>query len=160
MIEDSIHRVMDAESLARMCDAESGVSHTLRLEIGRTRARITYSNPDEYGSPRPYVAEFPAWRESGRVFVLLRLVRDYGAEDEHGRESCWQYMNSAIMSARFIRPDGSRDARPPLVSHFVADTLRRAAELARAIEAGEMTEDARRVAARDVIRSCDIVLES
>jgi hypothetical protein len=156
--QDTLTRVVDFDTLRRMCEAASGIAHSYTVEAGRTRVRLEYTNPDEYGRARPYVAFLPCWQESGRVMVALTVTRDYGAENEHGRESCWQNVDAEILSAPAIRPDGTRDGKPPMLSHFAAETLRAAADLCRALESLP-PDDARRVAARDVLQRCNILLE-
>ena len=97
--DDTVRRVHE-NNLRAMCDNASGMSHTYTLDIGKTRAAITYSNPDEYGWSAPYTVRFPIAPDGrGGVWVYLDMTSDSGARDDYDREAAYQVVDGAILSA-------------------------------------------------------------
>lgn len=47
-------------AIAKLCAFHSGMCHRYAIEsVTRNRVKISYSNPNEYGTPRPIYAYFP-----------------------------------------------------------------------------------------------------
>lgn len=95
-------RAVYADNLRAMCDRASGWSHNYKVEVGKTRATIVYSNPDEYGSPNPIEFRFPIvpdqfGGETDNPVVILHLVSDRGGRDAHDRDAAYQSLDSMIL---------------------------------------------------------------
>jgi hypothetical protein len=55
-------RVVSIENLRAMCERVSGVCHRYWVEsVGRSRVKVGYSNPNEYGTESPMFAVFPSY---------------------------------------------------------------------------------------------------
>lgn len=64
---DSKVRVVSVENLKAMCERVSGVCHRYRVEtVSRSRVKVSYSNPNEYGTEHPMIAVFPCYPSGSR----------------------------------------------------------------------------------------------
>lgn len=55
-------RVVSLDNLKAMCARISGHAHVYEVsKVTRSRVHVTYSNPTEYGTPRPMTAVFPTY---------------------------------------------------------------------------------------------------
>lgn len=98
-------RIVSADQLRAMCDRASGTAHTFALDMGKTRATITYSNPDEYGSARPFALRLPIIQAFGAPQVVLQHASEAGPGlDEHDRDACYQAVDAAVLSAPDLYP--------------------------------------------------------
>ena len=72
-------RVVALSNLEAMCERISGWSHRFEVtKVSRSRVHVTYSNPNEYGSPNPMTAVFPCYpatNESDNPAVVLDILR-------------------------------------------------------------------------------------
>lgn len=103
-------RAVTLANLQAMCERASGMAHTYSVEMRRTVCELTYSNPDEYGNPNPYTVRLPVIRnefERENPYVLFTVQSEYGGGDEHGREACFQTIESEIFDGAelFRKPD-------------------------------------------------------
>ncbi len=85
---DGGKRTVLVENLRAMCVRVSGVCHKFRVDVCRpmkTRVRVWYSNPDEYGNERPLYAVFPCYPsgDDGNPFVVLDIL-DVNTADGEG----------------------------------------------------------------------------
>ena len=87
-------RVVALENLRAMCERASGMSHRYYVEsFSRSAVRLTYSNPNEYGTERPMTMILRAWpsdfagdKENPRVILEPgRVIHD--TEDGEGWQS-------------------------------------------------------------------------
>lgn len=88
--QDTQVRVVSLENLKAMCERASGTCHRYWIEdYSKTRVKVGYSNPSEYGSENPMFAVFPAYpsvwaedEENPRVVLdMLKIVHDsWGSE--------------------------------------------------------------------------------
>lgn len=82
-------RIVSLENLKALCDRASGHSHTYRvIKVSRSRVHVEYSNPDEYGNPRPIVAVFPCYPSTfdgaeNPAIVLGDCTRIIGGSEEY-----------------------------------------------------------------------------
>lgn len=84
---DSSARVVALSNLEAMLDRISGVCHRFYIEkVTPNRVTVGYSNPNEYGTPYPVFAVFPAWPnsfgEKETPMVALEYVRFIGVSQE------------------------------------------------------------------------------
>lgn len=98
---DAQARIVALSNLEAMCERQSGMCHRFWVETTRAGkyARLYYSNPNEYGSDRPFYAELPivgnvsgSVNHEGCQLVMLDTVgwgRIVGAGDSWGGEE-WQ----------------------------------------------------------------------
>lgn len=84
---DSRVRMVGLANLAAMCEYVSGVCHRFTMDEPSKSARfvrVTYSNPDEYGSDRPVTALYPLVRDchgKGEHTALLMIHSVINASD-------------------------------------------------------------------------------
>lgn len=83
--QDTKVRIVTLRNLEAMCARQSGVCHRYWAERrGKTRVRVGYSNPDEYGFEHPMYAEYPCYRsdllddrDNPRVVLeISRVIHD------------------------------------------------------------------------------------
>jgi hypothetical protein len=86
---DSSIRVVALSNLEAMAKRVSGTCHKFHVSrVTKTRAYVEYSNPDEYGAPRPMEAVFPAWPEFEGTVIALSILRVRGDKwDGEGRQA-------------------------------------------------------------------------
>ena len=91
-------RIVSPDNLRAMCAYASGMCHTYKVEkVTKNFAWVTYSNPSEYGTPRPVTALFPVIpysKESAVVLTIHEIKNETDSED-------WQYFN-VIIDAEFM----------------------------------------------------------
>lgn len=77
---DNKVRVVSLNVLREMCENHSGMCHRYEVEkVSRSRATVSYSNPDEYGSETPAYIVFPVYPGYGdEPNVVLDCIRTYG----------------------------------------------------------------------------------
>lgn len=81
---DARSRIVSLENLKAMCEHVSGTSHRFSVEsVSNTRVRVTYSNPDEYGSSHPITATFPCYLsgDAGNPTVVLEYTKVTGDDE-------------------------------------------------------------------------------
>jgi hypothetical protein len=98
--QDHKVRIVALENLRAMCARASGMAHRYTVDsFSKSAVRITYSNPNECGSPRPMtmiLRAYPsAWsgdRENPRVILEAgRVIHD--TEDGEGWQSFEPVLN-------------------------------------------------------------------
>ena len=105
---DMTVRMVTLANLRAMCARVNGICHAFSVDVGATRASVTYSNPDEYGNARPYTARFPLAPnafDTSNPWIIFTLASDHGAEDEYGRDSCYQIIDAEIICAPVLWRD-------------------------------------------------------
>lgn len=108
---DSKVRVVSLSNLEAMCEQISGTCHKYRVsKVSRSRVHVEYSNPSEYGSPRPIYAVFPCYGENVVLDYLNVLEgNDKGLQGE-GWQSFEQLRDCPVM---FRSPEGTWAAFMP-----------------------------------------------
>ncbi len=81
---DSQVRVVSLNLLEATCKHISGMCHTFQVvKVSGARCYVEYSNPNEYGTPRPVQAVFPRWRCGDMDYIALdylKIVHDDSGE--------------------------------------------------------------------------------
>lgn len=100
---DSRVRVVALDNLRAMCAKASGWAHQYEVsKVSRSRVHVTYSNPDEYGNPRPVTAVFPCYPsihdydDTDNPRIVLDALRVIG-DDDHG--TAYQSIDAAVIQA-------------------------------------------------------------
>lgn len=103
---------MTITEIAQVCRAISGTCHRYKIEsVTRSRVKISYSNPNEYGSERPIFAYYP--------IVLYQANNDQGTiaclEFGHytGAGEDWQ----AFYAITCARVEWNKEREQWIVSH-------------------------------------------
>jgi hypothetical protein len=97
-------RVVTLANLIAMCERGSGITHTYEV-VGKPseyRARVVYSNPDEYGSEAYVVFSLPVYTnpfEAANPYVVLTVVSARGGRHEFDRQCAHQAFDAAVLSA-------------------------------------------------------------
>lgn len=104
---DSKTRIVALENLKAICERASGFCHTFEVsKVSRSRVHVEYSNPSEYGTPKPMTAVFPAipnpWDKTGEnPYVLIgELMRVLG--DNWDGEG-WQAFEPVVNGPELFR---------------------------------------------------------
>ena len=93
---DSSMRCVTLANLLAMCERVSGMCHRYTVDSmsftgGHGSVRVSYSNPDEYGSDDPITAVFPAFRndfeESNPWIVIGHFLRVLNDRDGYGYQA-------------------------------------------------------------------------
>ena len=103
---DMQKRIVSLENLKAMCEHISGMAHKYEVsKVSRSRVHVTYSNPDEYGNPRPIVAVFAAIpsAEVENPGIVLDLLRCIGDQDGYDYQAFDQLLYCPTLY-RFIGP--------------------------------------------------------
>jgi hypothetical protein len=101
---DSKIRVVSLSNLEAMCQQVSGHCHTYRVsKVSRSRVHVEYSNPSEYGSPRPIYAIFPCYGENVVLDYLNVLEGNDKSLDGEGWQSFEVLRDAPVM---FRSPEG------------------------------------------------------
>lgn len=75
-------RIVSLRNLEAMCHHISGTVHVFKVSrVNEHSCYVTYSNPDEQGTPHPITAVFPCWRNGQLVSVLLEFKHVIGDRD-------------------------------------------------------------------------------
>jgi hypothetical protein len=101
-------RTMSYANLLAMCGHASGMAHTYSAELRKTVCELTYSNPDEYGNANPYTVRLPLLRNSfepENPWIVFHVQSEFGAGDEHDKESAFQTIESEIFIAPMLWRD-------------------------------------------------------
>lgn len=84
-------RVVSLENLNAMCDHISGMAHRYWVEsVSRSRVRVGYSDPDEWGNERPIYAVFPCYPTGDQPAVVLDIMRVLNNAPYHEGWQCFQ----------------------------------------------------------------------
>lgn len=103
---DTRTRTVALSNLEAMCDRISGICHTYTVtKVSRSRVHVTYSNPDEYGTPNPVTAVYPCYPSSDpeTPTVVLDMLRTLGGTDSEDWQSFEQLQECPTL---WRRPDG------------------------------------------------------
>ena len=100
-------KAMTITEIATVCRAISGVCHVYKIEkVTRRRVCVSYSNPNEYGTPRPIRAYFPIVlftpNNDQQTIACLEFAHYAGAGDD------WQAFH-ALTCAR-VEWDKARES--------------------------------------------------
>lgn len=84
-------RVVSVANLEAMCERISGMSHRYWVEsVSRSRVKVGYSNPNEYGSEDPMYAVFPCYPngfEKDNPAVVLDMINCINDRDGYGYQA-------------------------------------------------------------------------
>lgn len=87
-------RVVSLENLKAMCERVGGTCHKFTVvKETANRVFVQYSNPDEYGNPRPIIAVYPSWPTGildGSPAVALNMINCTGDRDGYGYQAFFQ----------------------------------------------------------------------
>lgn len=115
--QDHNVRVVALENLRAMCERVSGHCHRFEITgVSKTAVRVTYSNPNEYGTEYPmtmilraYPSDWPGDEENPRVILEEgRVIHD---NDGEGWQSfgtildCPQLWRASVDGAWFTREE-------------------------------------------------------
>lgn len=108
---DTKVRVVSVSNLEAMCEQISGIAHRYRVsKVSRSRVTVEYSNPSEYGSPRPIYAVFPCYGENVVLDYLNVLEGNDRSLAGEGWQSFEQLRDCPVM---FRGPEGKWAAFMP-----------------------------------------------
>jgi hypothetical protein len=95
---DGTVRTVAIANLEAICERLSGTCHRFAVEsVGKHTVKVSYSNPNEYGSEYPIYASFPCWQDFDTTVVALSILRVSKAPGWHGEE--WQAFVPLTMDA-------------------------------------------------------------
>jgi len=86
-------RIVSLENLRAMCARAGGTCHTYEIsKISRSRVHVTYSNPNEYGTPDPITAVFPCYPSTHEgsenpAVIIGEMIRCIGDKDGYGYQA-------------------------------------------------------------------------
>lgn len=94
---DNKVRIVTLANLEAMCIYVSGMCHKYQIsKVSRSRVHVEYSNPDEYGNPRPIYAVFPCIPGNNKTDdkdnprVLLEFLNVLEGNDRSYNGEGWQ----------------------------------------------------------------------
>jgi len=85
-------RCIEINTLKAMAKVQSGMAHRFTVErTSEHRARVTYSNPDEWGGECPITAYFPCFKGAFDAWwVVDEITKIEGGRNTEERELVWQ----------------------------------------------------------------------